>query len=199
MYEILADCILLPTVQALAKPTFINGMILSLKPPSNDKQDSADVDDYVDPTMNQLNLASVLQDNAALAELSAYLDIQNKGNLLKFWMNADSFKSFGQVVSHEYLANDAMQIVNLHFGSDAKEPVTIPNYMLEKLIKNIDINPTPNVFADVQAEVFEMLEHDVWPGFIKTEAYKRLGIQPLVRSESNSNQEIISQITILRG
>ncbi|KAF0477925.1 PXA domain-containing protein [Gigaspora margarita] len=127
-------------------------------------------------SVNSERLRFILERQAdAFAEFMAFLEERKSANLLRFWLQADSFK---KIAAHEQnidlIHNDASGIFKTYFGETALYPVRVVNEMLvRQCAEEISNGPTCNCFRKLQGYVFVVLENEYFDDFIK--AMKRRG------------------------
>ncbi|CAG8691278.1 16005_t:CDS:2 [Gigaspora margarita] len=128
------------------------------------------------PPIHSTNLEEERKNSAdAFAEFMAFLEERKSANLLRFWLQADSFK---KIAAHEQnidlIHNDASGIFKTYFGETALYPVRVVNEMLvRQCAEEISNGPTCNCFRKLQGYVFVVLENEYFDDFIK--AMKRRG------------------------
>ncbi|CAG8727484.1 1628_t:CDS:1, partial [Racocetra persica] len=105
----------------------------------------------------------------SFAEFMAFLEERKSANLLRFWLQADSFKKIAaNETDIELIQNDAMRIFKTYFGEAASYPVRVVNDMLvRQCVREISNGPTCNCFRKLQEYVFVVLENEYFDDFIQ--------------------------------
>ncbi|CAG8735490.1 18310_t:CDS:2 [Dentiscutata erythropus] len=120
-------------------------------------------------SVNSEKLRFILErQNEAFAEFMAFLEEREAANLLRFWLQADSFR---KIASDEpninLMQEDALRIFNAHFGDAATYPVKIASEMIvNQCMREILKAPTCNCFVTLQEYVFGVLESEYFDDFV---------------------------------
>ncbi|CAG8497622.1 16902_t:CDS:2 [Dentiscutata heterogama] len=103
------------------------------------------------------------------AEFMAFLEERKSANLLRFWLQADSFKKIAANEQNiDLIQNDALRIFKTYFGETALYPVRVINDMLVRQCESdISKGPTSNCFRKLQEYVFVVLENEYFDDFIQ--------------------------------
>ncbi|CAG8575043.1 334_t:CDS:2 [Dentiscutata erythropus] len=109
------------------------------------------------------------------AEFMAFLEERKSANLLRFWLQADSFKKIAANEQNiDLIQNDALRIFKVYFGETALYPVRVVNNMLVRQCESdISKGPASNCFRKLQEYVFLVLENEYFDDFIQ--AMRRQG------------------------
>ncbi|CAG8804946.1 3474_t:CDS:2, partial [Gigaspora margarita] len=151
-------------------------------------------------SVNSEKLRIILErQNEAFAEFMAFLEEREAANLLRFWLQADSFR---KIASDEpninLIQEDALRIFNAHFEDAATYPVKIASEMIiNQCMREILKAPTCNCFVTLQEYVFGVLESEYFDDFVL--AMKTRGedmnfmhieeLEQIERSNNNSRRE----------
>ncbi|CAG8473418.1 8715_t:CDS:2 [Cetraspora pellucida] len=125
---------------------------------------------------NTEKLRSILElQSNTFAEFMAFLEERKSANLLRFWLQADSFRKIAANETNiELIQNDAMGIFKTYFGEAASYPVKVVNDILvRQCAREISKGPTCSCFRKLQEYVFVVLENEYFDDFIQ--AMKKQG------------------------
>ncbi|CAG8442638.1 6768_t:CDS:2 [Ambispora gerdemannii] len=115
-------------------------------------------------------LQKILQQQSEIfAEFMAFLEELDSANLLRFWLQVDSFRKIASdEVNPDVIQADALRIYNLYFGETATSPIkVIPEGLVRRCMQEIEEAPTGNCFITVQEYIFGILERDYYDDFIQ--------------------------------
>ncbi|CAG8454129.1 14634_t:CDS:2 [Ambispora leptoticha] len=103
------------------------------------------------------------------AEFMAFLEELGSANLLRFWLQADSFRKIASnEVNPDLIQEDALRIFKSYFDETATSQIKIvPEGLVRRCIQEIEEAPTGNCFITVQEYIFGILERDYYDDFIQ--------------------------------
>ncbi|CAG8460797.1 9442_t:CDS:2 [Acaulospora colombiana] len=119
---------------------------------------------------NSINLQIILERQSEIfAEFMAFLEERNAANLLRFWLQADSFRKIASYESDiNLIQEDALGIFKAYFGEAATYPVKVVSEgVVKKCIREILKAPTCNCFVITQEYVFRVLQDEYFDDFVK--------------------------------
>ncbi|RIA93058.1 PXA domain-containing protein [Glomus cerebriforme] len=117
------------------------------------------------------NLQNILNNRGeTFAEFMAFLEERKSANLLRFWLQADSFRKIAtQEVDINLIQEDALGIFKSYFGETATYPVkVVEEGLVNQCVREITKAPTSSCFMMLQEYVFVVLERDYFDDFIKS-------------------------------
>ncbi|CAI2181370.1 15375_t:CDS:2 [Funneliformis geosporum] len=114
-------------------------------------------------------LQKILNNPEVFAEFMAFLEERKKANLLRFWLQADSFRKIStEEVNIKLIQEDALGIFKTYFGEAATYPVKVEEEgLIRQCVSEISKSPSSNCFALVEEYVFDTLERDYFDDFIQ--------------------------------
>ncbi|CAJ0832661.1 1131_t:CDS:2 [Entrophospora sp. SA101] len=116
------------------------------------------------------NLQSVLNRKSEIfAEFMAFLEEREAANLLRFWLQVDSFKKIASnEIDTSLIQEDAIGIFKTYFGEAATYPVKVTNdKLIKQCINEITKAPGFNCFISLQEYVFNVLEEKYFDDFVE--------------------------------
>ncbi|RGB24421.1 PXA domain-containing protein [Rhizophagus diaphanus] len=118
-----------------------------------------------------INLQNILNNRGeTFAEFMAFLEERESANLLRFWLQADSFRKIAtQEVDVNLIQEDALGIFKTYFGNTATYHVVVAEEgLVEQCVTEILKAPSSNCFMMLQEYVFVVLERNYFDDFIKS-------------------------------
>ncbi|CAG8714787.1 1318_t:CDS:2, partial [Funneliformis caledonium] len=114
-------------------------------------------------------LQKILNKPEVFAEFMAFLEERKKANLLRFWLQADSFRKIAtDEVNIKLIQEDALGIFKTYFGETATYPVNVVEEgLIRQCASEISKSPSSHCFAMVEEYVFDTLERDYFDDFIQ--------------------------------
>nr|CAG8498546.1 8788_t:CDS:10 [Entrophospora candida] len=138
---------------------------------TNDLSSSRSSRNSIDMTSARFkNLQSVLNRKSEIfAEFMAFLEEREAANLLRFWLQVDSFKKIASnEIDTSLIQEDAIGIFKTYFGEAATYPVKVTNdKLIKQCINEITKAPGFNCFISLQEYVFNVLEEKYFDDFIE--------------------------------
>ncbi|CAG8612147.1 6185_t:CDS:2, partial [Racocetra fulgida] len=156
-------------------------------------------------SVNSDKLRIILElQNEVFVEFMAFLEERKAANLLRFWLQVDSFRKIASDEPNINLVQeDALKIFNTYFGDSATYPVKISNEMIiNQCTREIYNAPTCNCFVTLQEYVFGVLESEYFDDFLMVMKTQGEDINFMFVEESkqiaqsNNNSRFASEISI---
>jgi hypothetical protein len=132
------------------------------------------------------NLQNILNNRGeTFAEFMAFLEERKSANLLRFWLQADSFRKIAtQEVDDSLIQEDALGIFKTYFGKTATYPVIVDKEgLVEQCFSEIWKAPTSSCFMMLQEYVFVVLKRDYFDDFIKSMKIRGEDMSFLIKNE----------------
>ncbi|CAG8537580.1 14669_t:CDS:2 [Racocetra persica] len=120
-------------------------------------------------SVNSDKLRIILErQNEVFVEFMAFLEERKAANLLRFWLQVDSFRKIASDEPNINLVQeDALKIFNTYFGDSATYPVKISIEMIiNQCTREIYNAPTCNCFVTLQEYIFGVLESEYFDDFL---------------------------------
>ncbi|CAG8550224.1 5475_t:CDS:2 [Cetraspora pellucida] len=120
-------------------------------------------------SVNSDKLRIILErQNEVFVEFMAFLEEREAANLLRFWLQVDSFRKIASDEPNINLVQeDALKIFNVYFGESATYPVKISNdIIINQCTREIFNAPTCNCYVTLQEYVFGVLESEYFDDFL---------------------------------
>ncbi|GBC06350.1 hypothetical protein RclHR1_06790004 [Rhizophagus clarus] len=158
-------------------------------------------------TNKSLNLQNILNNRGeTFAEFMAFLEERKSANLLRFWLQADSFR---KIATHDeidvsLIQEDALRIFKTYFGATATYPVVVvKEELVEQCNREILNAPTSSCFMMLQEYIFVVLESDYFDDFIKSMKTQGEDMSFLIKDEhlpdDNDKSNSLSEGTSIEG
>ncbi|CAG8615294.1 722_t:CDS:2 [Acaulospora morrowiae] len=142
---------------------------------------------------NSINLQKILDRQSEMfAEFMAFLEERNAANILRFWLQADSFRKIASNESDVNLIQaDALGIFKAYFGEAATYPVkVVDESIVKQCIREILKAPTCNCFIIMQEYIFGVLQDLYFDDFVKAMKEQGEDMSFMVKEQEARHKEV---------
>ncbi|CAG8436610.1 9381_t:CDS:2 [Diversispora eburnea] len=142
---------------------------------------------------NSINLRIILDRQSEMfAEFMAFLEEYNADNLLRFWLQADSFRKIASnELNIKLIQEDALGIFKAYFGEAATCPVkVVEENIVKQCAREIAKAPTCNCFITMQEYVFGVLQNEYFDDFVKRMKEQGEDMSFMINDEIRKDEEI---------